>query len=141
MKGGRRKPEYAEAAERFLALVYASRMYRHRLMEESGVRSGQLVHYENGGSAPRDAFAKNSEFSRVASAFKLLPSALVAWWATDDDRLLPSYTIEKIAEFRALSAKERLRELQLLGWQRPQGKQPKQPRPPLTAPPRAANDG
>jgi len=122
---------YAESAERFLLLVAASRMSKARLMKETGISSPRLVFYENGTHAPRDAFAKNSEFSRIAAAFKLLPSALLAWWAGDDDRLLPGYLADEIEKFRVLPPREQMAQWRLLGWQRPQGKQPKlRPAPP-----------
>jgi hypothetical protein len=82
-------PDYSDAAERLLALVGAKRLPRLRLIEESGISNGRLVTYENGKRAPADAFAHNSEFSKLAKAFGLLPSALLAWWATGDNRLMP----------------------------------------------------
>jgi hypothetical protein len=124
---------YPEAAERFLLLVGAAGMSKARLSEESGVPSKRLTNYENGENAPRDVFKKDTPLIAMAEALRILPSALLAWWAIGDDTLMPDHLTGKISEFRSFPAKVRLARWQMLGWQRPQGKQPKI----RAAPPRA----
>src|SRR5882672_10858506 len=116
------RPPYAEAAHRLLLLVGAKGMSKYRLMDEAGIPRQRLVHYENGDHVPGDAFRKNSEFEKIAEAFSLSPSALIAWWATGDDALLPVYLTRQMTEFEALKPDEKMKRLQRLGWLMPKGR-------------------
>lgn len=111
------RPEYAEAAERFLALMAARHMSKGRLSRESGAAMNKLAHYETGQRAPGDLFKTKSEFVQLARALSLLPGALVAWWAFGEDLYMPAPLRDDIQQFRALSKAQKLQALQLLGWQ------------------------
>jgi len=110
------RPEYADAAERFLALMAARTMSKARLSRESGATTNKLTHYETGQRAPGDLFKPRSEFIGLARALSLLPSALVAWWAFGEDLYLPAPLRMDIERFRNLAPADQVEALKLLGW-------------------------
>jgi hypothetical protein len=119
-----------EAGKRFLLLAAATKTSKRRLLEETKLHPSRLTMYEKGENGPGDLFKKNLTLIKIAEVFGLLPSAVLDFWVLGDVERLPKRVARKIEDLCALSAEDRMKRWQDLGWQQKPGKPGRRPAPP-----------